>query len=159
MGGSRPKHGRVNPLDSTGCVNGLGPGAGKRFGDRYISKFGAPLGAPLGGVVLAARAAPLPLFCPAIKNGPPTVPKQGHPRGVTGVHAPLERNRPMRPRILGRMCNSAEIHTKKCHLFTPRPPPSRQVLDEFWTFMFFKSHKNVTSNRCHQFKLGRGQLL
>ena len=54
---------------------------------------------------------------------------RGHSRGVTVFHAPLERNRPMRPRILGRMCNSAEIHTKKCHLFTPRPPP----LANFWT--------------------------
>ena len=113
------------------------------------------------GAALAASAAP---YGPPVgssgrhsQRGPFS--NQDHPRGVTAVHAPLGRNRPMRPRILGRMCNSAEIHTKKCHLFTPRPPPSRQVLDEFWTFMFFKSHKNVTTRKGHRFGLGRGQLL
>ena len=74
-------------------------------------------------------AAPLPLFCPAIKNEQPAGPAGSHSRVVTAVQAPEKRNRPVRPRILGRMCNSAEIHTKKCHLFTPRPPP----LANFWT--------------------------
>ena len=92
------------------------------------TRSGASHGSPTRAA-LAASATPLPLFCPATKNGQSMDPAGSHSRGVTGVHAPLERNRPMRPRILGRMCNSAEIHTKKCHLFTPRPPP----LANFWT--------------------------